>query len=77
MDLVQSERERRKALKVDRDILFARYLSQPTNTRLAVEIKAIDDEIAKSIEDSSPPRQRSRIPTTLKKIKMGSTTQDE
>jgi hypothetical protein len=53
---MQVERDRRKALKVERDMLFARYLSQPTNIQLAVEIKAIDDEIAKSVEDGSSPR---------------------
>jgi hypothetical protein len=51
VDLMQAERDRRNALKVERDILFARYLTQPKNTRLAVEIKAIDHEIAKSVED--------------------------
>jgi hypothetical protein len=60
VDSVQSERDRRKALKVERDILFARYLTQPKNIRLAVEIKAIDDEIAKSVEDSTSAHQRSR-----------------
>jgi hypothetical protein len=58
VDLMQAERDRRNALKVERDILFARYLTQPKNTRLAVEIKAIDHEIAKSVEDSSSQRQR-------------------
>jgi hypothetical protein len=29
---------------------------------LAVEIKAIDDEIAKSVEDSSSARQRNTVP---------------
>jgi hypothetical protein len=60
MDLMQLERDRRRALKVERDNLFARYLTQPTNIRMAVEIKAIDDEIAKSVEDSTSARQRRR-----------------
>jgi len=66
---MQVERDRRKALKVERDILFARYLAQPRNTRLAVEIKAIDDEIAKSVEDGTSPRQR----TSLTARKQGGT----
>jgi hypothetical protein len=60
VDSVQSASDRRKALKVERDLLFARYLTEPKNTRLAVEIKAIDDEIAQSVEDSTSARQRSR-----------------
>jgi hypothetical protein len=60
VDLMQVERDRRNALKVERDMLFAQYLRQPRNTRLAIEIKAIDDEIAKSVEESSSPRQRSK-----------------
>jgi hypothetical protein len=55
VDLKQVKRDRRKALKVEREILFARYLTQPKNIQLALEIKALDDEIAKSVEDSSPP----------------------
>jgi hypothetical protein len=60
VDLMQVERNKRKALKGERDILFARYLTQPKNIQLAVEIKAIDDAIAKSVEDSGSTRQRSR-----------------
>ena len=60
MDLMQVERDRRKMLKVERDNLFAQYLAEPKNTQLAVEIKAIDDEIAKSVEDSTSGRQVSR-----------------
>jgi hypothetical protein len=58
VDLTQVERDRRKAPKGERDILFARYLTQPKDIQLAVEIKALDDEIVKSVEDSSSLRQR-------------------
>ena len=61
MDLAQSERDKRKALKFERDNLFAQYLVALTNNQLAVEIKAIDDEIAKSVEDSSSPLQRTSL----------------
>jgi len=57
VDSTQLEKDKRKALRVERDKLFARYLTEPRNIRLAVEIKAIDDEIAKSIEESSSPRR--------------------
>jgi hypothetical protein len=73
---MQVEIDRRKALKVERDTLFARYLTQPRNIRLAVEIKAIDDEIAKSVEDSSSVPQRSRIPAPLRQIRTVSASQD-
>jgi hypothetical protein len=66
MDVMQSGKDRRKALKVERDNLFARYLAEPTNIQLAVEIKAIDDEIAKSVEDSDSVRQRRKVPASLK-----------
>ena len=60
MDSMQVERDRRKALKIERDNLFYTVPRQPKNIRLAVEIQAIDDEIAKSVEDSTSARQRSR-----------------
>ena len=67
MDSMQSENDKRKALRVERDKLFARYLAEPRNIRLAVEVKSIDDEIAKSIEDSSSPqRVRNTLLASLK-----------
>jgi hypothetical protein len=33
-------------VKTKRDLLFERYLKHPMDTRLAIEIKAIDDQIA-------------------------------
>jgi hypothetical protein len=52
------EKARREGLKAKRDMLFAEYLKSPSNTRLAVEIKLIDDDIAKSVEQTE--RQRCR-----------------
>ena len=54
------EKDKRKALRVERDKLFARYLTEPKNIQLASRIKAIDDEIAKSVEESASVLQRSR-----------------
>jgi hypothetical protein len=42
------EKARREGLKSKRDMLFAEYLKSPSNTRLAVEIKLLDDDIAES-----------------------------
>jgi len=52
------EKARREGLKVKRDSLFAEYLKSPSNTRLAVEIKLIDDDIAKSVEQTERQRRR-------------------
>jgi hypothetical protein len=51
-NVVQTEKTRRDALKVKRDRLFAQYLKFPTNGQLALEIKLIDDDIARSVEKS-------------------------
>jgi hypothetical protein len=48
----QAEIARRDSLKAKRDKLFAQYLRFPSNTKLAVEIKLIDDDIARSVEKS-------------------------
>jgi hypothetical protein len=45
------EKRRRKDLKDKRDLLFERYLKQPMDTRMALEIKLIDDQLA---EDAKP-----------------------
>lgn len=36
----------RKALKIKRNLLFADFSKNPSNTRLALEIKSLDDRIA-------------------------------
>jgi hypothetical protein len=36
----------RDRLKDKRNLLFERYSKNPTNTRLAIEIKLVDDQIA-------------------------------
>ena len=48
----QTERARRDALKTRRDKLFAQYLRFPGRTELSLEIKLIDDDIARSVEKS-------------------------
>ena len=45
-----AEKARREGLKAKRKMLFEEYLKSPRNTRLALEIKLIDDDIAKSVE---------------------------
>jgi len=48
----QTETAKRNTLKAKRDKLFAQYLKFPGNTKLALEIKLIDDDIARSVEKS-------------------------
>ena len=57
----QTEKATRGALKAKRDKLFAQYLKFPGNTKLALEIKRIDDDIARSVERSED-RKASRTP---------------
>ena len=49
LEPILAEKARREGLKVKRNMLFAEYLKSPTNTRLALEIKSIDDDIAQSV----------------------------
>jgi hypothetical protein len=51
-------RKERKKWKAKRDRLFDKYLKDPSNTSLALEIKALDDQVAKSNE-----REAARLPT--------------
>ncbi len=48
----QTEEAKRNTLKAKRDKLFAHYLKFPRDTKLALEIKLIDDDIARSVEKS-------------------------
>jgi len=45
-------------LRTKRNKLFAQYVAEPKNIHLASTIKAMDDEIAKLVEESTS-RQRS------------------
>jgi hypothetical protein len=58
IDHTLAEKAKREGLKAKRNMLFAEYLKSPTNTKLAVEIKIIDDDIARSVEQME--RQRLR-----------------
>jgi hypothetical protein len=50
LEPILAEKARREGLKAKRKLLFEEYLKSPRNTRLALEIKSIDDEIANSVE---------------------------
>jgi hypothetical protein len=44
------EKRKREDLKAERNRLFERYLKHPMDTRLALDIKALDDELAENAE---------------------------
>lgn len=50
--VASDERNKRKALTTKRNLLFAQYLKSPQDTRLALEIKLLDDQVAASIEQT-------------------------
>ena len=49
LDSPIEEKRKRDELKAKRDRLFERYLKHPMDIRLALEIKAIDDQIAEHL----------------------------
>jgi hypothetical protein len=53
-------KSKREILKAKRDLLFKRYLKNPHDSRMALEIKNLDDEIAKCTEhmDLNKAKQR-------------------
>jgi hypothetical protein len=50
--VLTDERKKRKELTAKRNLLFAEYLKNPQDIRLALEIKLIDDQVALSIEQT-------------------------
>jgi hypothetical protein len=43
------EKRKREKLKATRNLLFRIYLKNPLETRLALEIKVVDDQVAASV----------------------------
>ena len=43
-------RRKREELKANRNLLFKRFLKNPLDTRLALKIKTIDDQVAECTE---------------------------
>lgn len=59
-EALTATRKKQKEWKAQRDRLFDQYLKDPSNTSLALEIKAIDDLVAKSNESDVAQRPRKR-----------------
>ena len=55
---VADGRNKRKALTTTRNLLFAEYLKNPQDTRFAVEIKLIDDQVAAIQQTERKPASR-------------------
>lgn len=53
---VIEDRKKREALRAKRDRLFDHFLRNPSDMKLAIEIKEIDDQIAVSVARSSAKR---------------------
>jgi hypothetical protein len=60
IDSVVADKAKRDELKAKRDALFAKYLRNPTNSKLAIEIKLIDDQIAELVERSDKLKKSKR-----------------
>jgi len=53
LEITIEEKRRRKDLKDQRDLLFQQYLEQPMDTRMALKIKLIDDQLAEDVKPSA------------------------
>jgi hypothetical protein len=49
---------KREELTAKRNLLFKRFLRNPVDTRLALKIKAIDDQVAECMERMRQNRKR-------------------
>jgi hypothetical protein len=59
---------KREELKAQRKLLFRRFLRNPQDTRLALKIKIIDDQIAACTEQIERERKSEFTPTTFPQI---------
>ncbi len=59
------EKKKRDDLKTERNQLFERYLKHPMDTRLALEIKLLDDQLAEAATPSNV-KNRSGLQRRLK-----------
>ena len=48
LETVTDEKKKRGELKAKRDSLFEKYLKDPRDTQLSLEIESIDDQLAES-----------------------------
>ena len=58
LDNVIDVLKKREELKAKRNLLFARFLNNPLETRLALKIKIIDDQVAECCEQMRQMREQ-------------------
>lgn len=58
-------------LKATRNQLFKRFLRHPTETRLALEIKCIDDRVAECAERDRIEKHNSRVRRPVHQMPIG------
>ena len=51
-------KKKREKLTAKRNLLFARFLENPSDTRLALEIKIIDDQVAECVKQMQQQREK-------------------
>jgi hypothetical protein len=56
--------KKREEMKAKRNLLFARFLKNPSDTRLALEIKIIDDQVAECVKQMQQQREKRNLSST-------------
>jgi hypothetical protein len=62
LETTAEEKRKRNDLKAERNQLFERYLKHPMDTRLAREIKLMDDQLAEAAAPSTARNRRGPQP---------------
>lgn len=51
------EKKKREALRAERDRIYAQFLKNPSDIKLAIKIKEIDDQVADSVARGTTKRR--------------------
>ena len=62
LETTAEEKQKRDDLKAERNQLFERYLKHPMDTRLAREIKLMDDQLAEAAAPTTAKNRRALPP---------------
>jgi hypothetical protein len=58
LEIAVDRKRKHEELKARRNLLFAQFLKNPLDTRLALEIKFIDDQVAECAEQMQQRREK-------------------
>ena len=58
LEIAADRKRKHEELKAKRSLLFAQFLKNPLDTRLALEIKIIDDQVAECAEQMQQRREK-------------------